>query len=138
MVLYCLVQKQIQCNTFIFSYKCGAGRRFVDPVTKQPYYIRTMECQWNQSWTPTSSLDTCVWYQCVNPPQVGSIVEWSTFWEKNCQLEFCAILFKDGNSHALTKVKTNLAYFGARKKNKFQILLWVIVICKFSKEILIV
>ena len=30
-----------------------------------------MECNWNQTWTRTDTLDSCVWVQCLYPPDVS-------------------------------------------------------------------
>ena len=27
-----------------------------------------LECNWNKSWTPVDTLDSCNWVQCLNPP----------------------------------------------------------------------
>ena len=34
-----------------------------------------MECNWNQTWTKTDVLDTCVWVQCLYPPDVSLILQ---------------------------------------------------------------
>ena len=63
-------------------YECGLARRFVDPETGGHYLERWMQvgddggdritmcpqCNWNNSWTPTDSLDSCDWVQCLYPP----------------------------------------------------------------------
>ena len=63
-------------------YECGLARRFVDPETGGHYVDRWMQvgddggdrimmcpqCNWNNSWTPTDSLDSCDWVQCLYPP----------------------------------------------------------------------
>ena len=33
---------------------------------------RWMECNWNQTWTRTDTLDSCVWVQCLYPPDVST------------------------------------------------------------------
>ena len=30
----------------------------------------SLECHWNRSWTPATTLHDCVWVQCLTPPQV--------------------------------------------------------------------
>ncbi len=51
------------------SYSCGPGMRFQSP-SGTPYYTRSIQCNWNRTWTPTTTLDSCVFYQCINPPVV--------------------------------------------------------------------
>ena len=43
---------------------------FQEASTEKLYDTRTMQCQWNKTWTPTDILDECVWVQCMYPPQV--------------------------------------------------------------------
>ena len=47
--------------------------KFRDPNTNSLYTYRTMECNWNKTWTPVATLDNCVFYQCANPPSVSNI-----------------------------------------------------------------
>ena len=51
-------------------YECGLARRFynLELSSNGTYQERMMQCNWNRSWTPESSLDPCVWVQCINPP----------------------------------------------------------------------
>ena len=48
--------------------------KFRDSITSTLYNYRTMECNWNKTWTPVSTLDTCVFYQCINPPLVSNFL----------------------------------------------------------------
>ena len=61
----CLV-KLINFN----RYECGLARKFLNKETKKTYDERWMSCNWNKSWTPSDTLDECVWVQCINPPKV--------------------------------------------------------------------
>ena len=58
-------------------YQCGKGRKFLDEDTKELYDERWLECNWNKTWTRTDSLDTCVWVQCLYPPEVRKFAYWS-------------------------------------------------------------
>ena len=51
-------------------YQCGKGRKFLDEDTKELYDERWLQCNWNQTWTRTDSLDPCEWVQCLYPPEV--------------------------------------------------------------------
>ena len=53
----------------ILRYECGPARKFMDPFTKVLYTEQTMQCNWNQTWTPVDTIDPCVWTACLNPPQ---------------------------------------------------------------------
>jgi hypothetical protein len=46
------------------------ARKFESPETNDVYEERWIHCNWNKSWTPVDTLDSCVWVQCINPPQV--------------------------------------------------------------------
>ena len=50
------------------GYECGLARMFEDPETEQLYDMRWMGCNWNKTWTPYDSLDSCKWVACINPP----------------------------------------------------------------------
>ena len=49
-------------------YQCGPARRFFSPDNESYYDDMWLECNWNKSWTPVDSLDSCNWVQCLNPP----------------------------------------------------------------------
>ena len=51
-------------------YECGKARKFKDSVSEEIYDNRTMQCNWNQTWTMYDSIDECVWVQCLYPPKV--------------------------------------------------------------------
>ena len=69
-----LVRKSTYNNTDLprnymanLTYECGAARKFKDREgNHQP--TQTMSCQWDKSWSPTSSLDPCDWVACLKPP----------------------------------------------------------------------
>ena len=52
----------------VLRYQCGLARRFYDPELGQEYDERTMTCNWNNTWTRHEVLDSCVWTQCLYPP----------------------------------------------------------------------
>jgi hypothetical protein len=54
-------------------YQCGPARLFRDAFTREHYPDRWMECNWNQTWTRTDTLDECSWIECMHPPQVGPL-----------------------------------------------------------------
>ena len=60
-------------------YQCGKGRRFLDEDTKEHYDERWLQCNWNQTWTRTDSLDACDWVQCLYPPEVRPCCAGSPF-----------------------------------------------------------
>ena len=49
-------------------YQCGAARRFFSPDNESYYDDMWLACNWNKSWTPVDTLDSCNWVQCLNPP----------------------------------------------------------------------
>ena len=53
-----------------YRYECGIAREFKDPSRKSLYKQRTIECNWNGTWTPVNALDICVWTACLYPPEV--------------------------------------------------------------------
>ena len=79
LIIYC--KTEISCvydvNDFFsncfFSYECGLARLFEDPYTNRLYTERTIQCNWNGTWTPVDYLDHCVWIACLNPPMVNKI-----------------------------------------------------------------
>ena len=62
----CLLIKLIN----FIRYECGLARKFFSKETRKTYNERWMSCNWNKSWTPSDTLDECVWVQCINPPKV--------------------------------------------------------------------
>ena len=61
-------------------YECGLARRFFDPELKEHYDERWMQCNWNQTWTKTDTLDSCVWVACLYPPEPPSHANLITDW----------------------------------------------------------
>ena len=61
-------------------YECGLARRFLDPESEVHYDERWLQCNWNNSWTQTDSLDPCVWVACLYPPHppegLGVKLDW--------------------------------------------------------------
>ena len=49
-------------------YECGLARRFYDPEVEELYDVRTIQCNWNNTWSRHDYLDECVWTQCLYPP----------------------------------------------------------------------
>ena len=58
-------------NLWLFRYECGLARLFEDPYTSRLYTERTIQCNWNGTWTPVDYLNQCVWIACLNPPMVN-------------------------------------------------------------------
>jgi hypothetical protein len=52
-------------------YQCGPARLFKDDFTGELYAERWMQCNWNETWTRTDTLDECVWIECLHPPQAS-------------------------------------------------------------------
>ena len=52
----------------VLRYQCGLARRFYDPELDSLYDERWMTCNWNQTWTLYDTIDSCVWTQCLYPP----------------------------------------------------------------------
>ena len=50
-------------------YECGLARRFYDPEVEEFYDERTIQCNWNNTWSRHDYLDECVWTQCLYPPE---------------------------------------------------------------------
>ena len=50
-------------------YECGLARRFYDPEAEEFYDERTIQCNWNNTWSRHDYLDECVWTQCLYPPE---------------------------------------------------------------------
>ena len=61
----------VHCTTWWTRYECGIARKFLSEESETTYDERWMTCSWNKSWTPTDTLDKCVWVQCINPPEVN-------------------------------------------------------------------
>ena len=63
-------EEEIKMRSYgaILRYECGPARKFMDEWTKELYQERTMQCNWNQTWTPVETIDPCVWTACLNPP----------------------------------------------------------------------
>ena len=53
----------------VLRYQCGPARQFYDPELEDFYLERNMTCNWNMSWTTRDYPDSCVWTQCLYPPQ---------------------------------------------------------------------
>ena len=49
-------------------YECGKARRFYDPEAEEFYDERTIQCNWNNTWSRHDYIDECVWTQCLYPP----------------------------------------------------------------------
>ncbi|XP_059083342.1 sushi, von Willebrand factor type A, EGF and pentraxin domain-containing protein 1-like [Tigriopus californicus] len=49
------------------EFFCGPSRKFRNSDGNL-YNSWTITCQWNKSWTPGTTLDTCTWFQCLSPP----------------------------------------------------------------------
>eukprot|EP00094_Tigriopus_californicus_P011789 TCALIF_11387-PA protein Name:"Similar to Svep1 Sushi, von Willebrand factor type A, EGF and pentraxin domain-containing protein 1 (Rattus norvegicus)" AED:0.18 eAED:0.20 QI:5/0.76/0.61/0.96/0.43/0.51/31/0/2019 len=45
------------------EFFCGPSRKFRNSDGNL-YNSWTITCQWNKSWTPGTTLDTCTWFQC--------------------------------------------------------------------------
>ena len=59
-----LIPRNFMAN---LTYRCGSAREFLDSDgNHQP--SQNMTCQWDKTWTPTSSLDPCDWVSCLKPP----------------------------------------------------------------------
>ena len=65
------VTEETAVRTFgsVLSYQCGPARRFYDPELEEFYLERNMTCNWNMTWTARDYLDSCVWTQCLYPPE---------------------------------------------------------------------
>ena len=48
-------------------YECGAAREFDDGAGGTQPDV-TLECQWDETWSPVSSLPLCQWTHCLAPP----------------------------------------------------------------------
>ena len=49
-------------------FECGKARRFYDPEAEELYDERTIQCNWNNTWSRHDYIDECVWTQCLYPP----------------------------------------------------------------------
>ena len=61
-------------------YECGLARRFWDPEDEELYDERTIQCNWNNTWSRHDYLDECVWTQCLYPPEAPEGYLLSTTW----------------------------------------------------------
>ncbi len=46
------------------EYHCGLGREFVTGQGGSTVATQNMTCQWNQTWSPTSTLSSCTCKRC--------------------------------------------------------------------------
>ena len=53
----------------VLRFQCGLARQFYEPELEEFYQERNMTCNWNMTWTPRDYLDSCVWTQCLHPPE---------------------------------------------------------------------
>ena len=65
----------------VLSYQCGLARKFSDPELGELYDERNMTCNWNTSWTTRDYLDSCVWTQCLYPPQPPPLTLLVSTWD---------------------------------------------------------
>ena len=63
------------------TYECGLARRFLDAETELLYDRKSITCNWNKTWTPSSELDSCVWVACINPPEPPSETNLEVEWD---------------------------------------------------------
>ena len=49
------------------TYHCGSGREFKISDSEHSPTL-SMTCQWDKTWTPSSSIDECDWVSCLKPP----------------------------------------------------------------------
>ena len=61
-------------------YECGKARRFYDPELEELYDERTIQCNWNNTWTRHDYIDECVWTQCLYPPPTPEGYLLTTTW----------------------------------------------------------
>ena len=59
-----LIPKNYMAN---LTYHCGTGREFKLPDESHTP-TESMTCQWDKTWTPTSTINTCDWVACLKPP----------------------------------------------------------------------
>ena len=62
-------------------YECGKARKFFSEEQNETYTERHMTCNWNTSWSPHSSLDPCVWVQCLHPPLPPAHTNLALVWD---------------------------------------------------------
>ena len=62
-------------------YECGKARKFFSEEQNETYTERHMTCNWNTSWSPHSSLDPCVWVQCLHPPLPPALTNLALVWD---------------------------------------------------------
>ena len=53
---------------YIFRYRCGSAREFLNNDGESHIPSLSMTCQWDKTWAPTSTLTTCDWVACLKPP----------------------------------------------------------------------
>ena len=58
---------RIYVLNLLLSYGCGTARKFLHS-SGEHIDIQSMTCQWNKSWTPSSTIMTCDWIACFQPP----------------------------------------------------------------------
>ena len=62
-----VMQRQSPFGTKI-EYACGLGKeRQVSGLNETTPSV-TIECDWNATWTPYTSIPECVWVGCIDPP----------------------------------------------------------------------
>ncbi|XP_059083225.1 sushi, von Willebrand factor type A, EGF and pentraxin domain-containing protein 1-like [Tigriopus californicus] len=57
-------------NTVV-KYSCQTARKLqrnLSNGTTELYEEQHLRCEWNQTWSPSSQVDECIWYQCLDPP----------------------------------------------------------------------
>ena len=52
---------------FLTRYYCGSAREFLESEGGHSP-SKSMTCQWDKTWAPTSTLTTCDWVACLKPP----------------------------------------------------------------------
>ena len=64
-------ETEVRSSGSRLRFQCGVARMFYSPelAGNGTYDERLMQCNWNTSWTVEDSLDSCVWVQCIDPPQ---------------------------------------------------------------------
>ena len=53
---------------YIFRYRCGSAREFLNNDGESHNPSLSMTCQWDKTWTPGPTLPPCDWVACLKPP----------------------------------------------------------------------
>ena len=59
-----IIPKNYMAN---LTYHCGSGREFkISDSEHSP--SQSITCQWDKTWTPSSTIAECDWVSCLKPP----------------------------------------------------------------------